>query len=55
MTTSVLVLEKIESDDKKRYATFYLHSKPETVINESDISDVFKQSILQLYQAYKNL
>ena len=24
------------------YDTFYSHSKPETIINESDIGDVFK-------------
>ena len=43
MTALVLVLKKIESGDKTNYDTFYLHSKAETIINESDIHDnVFK-------------
>ena len=40
MTTLVLVLKKIESDDKTKYNTFYSHSKAETFINENDIDDV---------------
>ena len=54
MTTLVLEFKKIESDDKARYDTCYLHSKAETIINESDIDDALNQSILQLYQTYKN-
>ena len=56
VTTLVLVLvfKKIESEDKAKYDTFYSSSKPEIIINESDIDDVF-ESILQLYQTYKNL
>ena len=43
MATLVLVLKKIESEDKIKYDTFYSHSKAETIINESDIDDnVFK-------------
>ena len=36
------MFEKIESDDKTKYDTFYSHLKAETIINESDIDDVFK-------------
>ena len=42
MTTLVLVLKKIESEDKTKYDTFYSHSKPEKFINESDIDDIFE-------------
>ena len=42
ITTLVLEFKKIQSDDKILYSTFYLHSKPEVIINESDIGDVFK-------------
>ena len=42
VTTLVLVLKKIESKDKTKYGTFYSHSEAETIINESDIDDVFK-------------
>ena len=42
VTTPALVLKNIESEDKTKYDTFYLHSKAERIINESDIDDVFK-------------
>ena len=38
----VLVFKKIRSEDKTKYDTFYSNSEAETVINESDIGDVFK-------------
>ena len=38
----VLEFKQIESDDETKYSTFYLPSKAETVINESDIDDVFE-------------
>ena len=41
MTALVLVLKKMESDDKIKYGTFYSHSEAETIIYESDIDDVF--------------
>ena len=41
VTTLVSVLKKIENEDKTKYGTFYSHSKAETIINESDIGDVF--------------
>ena len=42
MTTLVLVLKKIENEDKTKYDSFYLNSKVEIVINKSEIDDVFK-------------
>ena len=42
MKTIVLVFKKIESDDKTKYDTVYSNSKAETIINESDIDDVFQ-------------
>ena len=42
MTTLVLVLKEILSDDKTMYHTFYSNSKVKTVINENEIDDVFK-------------
>ena len=41
-TTLVSVFKNIESDDKIKYARFYSHLKTETIINESDIDNVFK-------------
>ena len=32
----------MKSDDKTKYDTFYLKSKAGTIINESDINDVFE-------------
>ena len=40
--TLVLVPKKIESEDQEKYYTFYSPSKAETIINESEIDDVFK-------------
>ena len=42
VTTLALVFEKLESEDKTKFDTFYLNSKAETIINESDIYDVFQ-------------
>ena len=42
VTALVLVLKRIESDDKTIYNTFYSRSKAEKVINESDIDNVFE-------------
>ena len=51
--TYSLVFKRVEGGDKIKYDTFYLHSKAETNFNQSDIDDC--QSILPLYQTYKNL
>ena len=40
--TLVLVLKKIESEDKTKYDNFYSSSKAEIIINKSDIDDVFQ-------------
>ena len=42
MAILVLVLKKIESEDKTKYNTFYSNSRAEIIITESDIDDVFK-------------
>ena len=42
MTTLVLVFKKIQSEDKTKYDTFHSSSKAETIINDSDIDDVFQ-------------
>ena len=52
MATLVLMLKKIESEDKTKYDTFYSHSKAETV-GESD--DVFESFYTTVKQTYKNL
>ena len=49
VTTLALVFKKI-GEDKTKYNTFYLNSKTEIIINESDIDVYFNQSVLQLYQ-----
>ena len=42
MRTLVLVLKKIEREDKTKFDNFYSSSKVKIIINESDIDDVFK-------------
>ena len=42
VTTLALVFKNIESEDKTKYDNFYSNSKTETIINESDIDDVFE-------------
>ena len=42
VTTMILEFKKIESDDATNYSTFYSNSKTETIINESDIDDIFE-------------
>ena len=42
VATLVIMFKKIESEDKTKYNTFYSHTKAETIINESDIANVFK-------------
>ena len=55
MTTPVLLTKKKESDDNTKYNIFSSHSKAETIINESDIDDVFKsiyKTIISKIQKY---
>ena len=42
MPTLLLEFTKIQNDGKTKYDTFYSHPKAETIINETDIDDVFK-------------
>ena len=42
MTILILLLKKMESDEKTKYSTFYWNSKENKTINESDIDDVFE-------------
>ena len=46
----ILVLEfkKTESNEKTKYIIFYSNSKAETVINESDIDDVFESIYISI-------
>ena len=40
--TLILVFQKIESGDKKKFDNFYSNSKVEIIANEKDIENVFK-------------
>ena len=42
ITTLILKIKKIESDDETEYSTFYSSSKAEAVINDRAISDGFE-------------
>ena len=42
VTTLILVFQKIESGDKKKFDNFYSSSKVEIIVNEKDIENVFK-------------
>ena len=44
VTTLVLEFKKIENDDKTKYNNFYSNSKRETIINKSDIDDIFESN-----------
>ena len=54
MTTMIIEFKKIESDDATKYTTFYSNSKAKTVINVVTLMIYLNQSILRLYQTYKN-
>ena len=42
VTALVLGFNKIENDDETKFTTFYSNSKAETIVNESDIDDIFE-------------
>ena len=42
MTTLAIEFTKIKREDATKYTNFYSKSKAETIINESDIDDVFE-------------
>ena len=50
----IIEFKKIESDDATKYTTFYSNSKAKTVINVVTLMIYLNQSILRLYQTYKN-
>ena len=57
MTTLVIVFKKIETEDEAKYDNFYLSSKTEIIINESDIHNVFQSiytKIITNIQRYRN-
>ena len=54
MAILVSEFKKIVKGDGTLYSTFYLNSKPESIINESGIDDDLNQFILRLYQTCKN-
>ena len=47
---AILVLEfkKIENDDETKFTTFYFNSKPQTIINESNIDDIFESIYIKI-------
>ena len=55
MTTLVLVFKKIEREDKTTFHNFYLSSKAEIIINESDIDDVFQSVYTAIVTNIQNL
>ena len=55
VATLVLVFKKIKSGDKAKYDTFYLNSRAEIIINESDIENVFEWIYITSNQRYKNI
>ena len=50
----IIEFKKIESDYATKYTTFYSNSKAKTVINVVTLMIYLNQSILRLYQTYKN-
>ena len=42
MTALKIEFKKIENDDATKCTTFYSNSKAQTIVNESDIDDVFE-------------
>ena len=49
------MLKKIENDDKTKYGTFCSQSKAETVIEESDIDDMFESIYTTVISNIQNL
>ena len=55
VATLVLEFKKIQSDDKTLCGTFYSNSKVESIINESNIDDVFESIYSTIISNIKNL
>ena len=55
VTTLVSKLKKTESDDETKYTTFYSNSNAETIINESDIDDIFESIYREIVSNIQNI
>ena len=55
MTALVLLFKKIEIKDETKYGNFYLSSKIEIIINESDIDYVFESIYSQITSYIKKI
>ena len=55
LSTLVLVFKKIESEYKAKYDNFYSNSKAETIINDSDIDNVFESIYTTIISNMQNL
>ena len=55
VTTLFIEFKKIKSYDATKYITIYSNSKAETIINESDINDVFESILNQNYIKYTRI
>ena len=53
--TLVLVYKKLENEAKTKYDNFYSSSKTEKIPMKMTVMMCFSQSILYLYETYKNL
>ena len=54
VTTLVLELKKIEDNDETKYTTFYSNSKADTIINKSDINDIFELIFTKIISNVQN-
>ena len=55
LSTLVLVFKKIESEYKTKYDNFYSNSKAETIINDSDIDNIFESIYTTIISNMQNL
>ena len=55
LTTLVLEFKKIESDDATKCSTFYLNSRAQRIINESDIDYAFESIYSTIISNIQNL
>ena len=54
MATLILVFKKIVSKDKTKLHNFFVSSKAEIIINESDIDDVLESTYSTIISDIKN-
>ena len=55
VTTLAIVFKKIESDDKTKQGLFIQHQKQKQLLKKVTLMMYLNQSILPLYQKYKNI